>query len=311
VKLDDLNFELSFEQNLKTERGSREVLNIVLKKSNEFKELFYIPPQCEKCSFYEDQDLRERIIGLKLQTPYSYLLLEGCNTDKVCEHKNVQLLYFGFSINTYVVEKFWIDLWEILTGKEVIKSEDELIKEMKKRTGFIKNSTQIEKDIVIAIPKLIDEIVQLLIEKRISCSFEYPVVGQMITIIDVDKGFKKEVRPVEEEFDLSSKELFKIRLGYFTSVAYITYDIVTCFTREKGLGNYGGSYRSNVDQIFMKHADVEDPYDLEEMKFIVLLSELIRYLKDGVQKGVEMIEEASKIFKTRVILASFYSSKSI
>lgn len=91
MRPEDLSLEPNPEQNLECQKGAEKTIKFVLKQSSEFKELLYIPKHCEECSLYKDQELRERIIGLKLQTPYSYLLLEGCNTDRVCEHKNVQL----------------------------------------------------------------------------------------------------------------------------------------------------------------------------------------------------------------------------
>ncbi|MEM1724225.1 MAG: hypothetical protein QXW71_00390, partial [Thermoplasmata archaeon] len=180
----------------------------------------------------------------------------------------------------------------------------------KKEIGFVEGETQKDKEIVIALPEIVNRMVQFLIEKKITCLFEYPVVGYLVTVINIDEGFKGKLVPLEEYDNISSREVFRIRLGYFTSTAYTVYDTVTCFTKKEGSRKYGGSYQSNVDQVFID-TNTENSHVLEELEFVLLLDRLTEYLENNIEKGLEVIEKVSKIFKTRVILASFYSSKSI
>lgn len=299
---DDNVSDVSFDSGFSSQGEGKKVIKMIVKKNNIFKEEFFIPEQCKGCSIAKEQGFEDKILGVRIQTPFSYLLLEGCTKETVCDKKCVQLMYYGLSINTYVVERFWIELWQVMNGKVEIGDRAGFIDEFKKRVGFIKSGNQEGKEITIVIPEIVDMLVQFLKEKKISCSFECPVVGHRMIVARKKRGseteYETEFIPIEELLGISSKELFKIKLGYFTPVAYTTYDVVLCFTEEEPC-NYGNAHRSNV---YIDSSEEEQLMIL--LNFELKLNDLVKQVVCNPQEGMKILERIDEVFKKQVMLAS-------
>lgn len=90
-----------------------------------------------ECSFIKEKE--KEPIGLRIHTPYSYVLFEGCNMDIPCLQKNLQVLYYGLYLDIGKLRTNFKDLWLILNGEIEVKDKGGLIKLLKRQAGYIEN----------------------------------------------------------------------------------------------------------------------------------------------------------------------------
>ena len=290
------------------EDGEKKVIEIVVKKCDKLSEKLYIPEQCKDCEVSKDKDLRSRIIGLNLVTPYSYLLIEGCNLDRICDKKNLQLLYFGLGVDTLMVDTFWNDYWKILAGEVVIGDTEEFIKEAKRKIGFIETKNgRLEKSLVMVLPKIVDEVVDCIIKEKLTCSFEYPLINFKYKVGEREKNGTVHYRytPIEEDFNATPKNFFRLRLSYYLPMCGVTYSTIVYFGEGETLGlgdRYFSTLREALDGIGLGKYKV-DLYD--ELYLAMTLDNYISLLdKKGACEVVKTLKDVDIAFKNYVGKAS-------
>lgn len=289
------------------EDGERKVIEIVVKKCDELNEKLYIPEQCKDCEVSKDEDLRSRIIGLNLVTPYSYLLIEGCNLDRVCDKKNFQLLYFGLGVDTLMVDSFWNDYWRILTGEVVIKDMDEFVKEAKKKVGFIETKNdKLEKPLILAIPKIVNDVVECIIKEKLTCTFEYPLTNfkSKFSVRKKDGSVEYKFAPIEEEFETTTKVFFRLRWGYYVPEIGIMHSNVIYFG-DGEVQSLGDRFFSNVRNKLLSCVRREDDNPLEEIQFAMMLDSYMNLLeKKGSHSVIRTLKEIEKDLRELIVLVS-------
>lgn len=289
------------------EDSEKKVIEIVVKKCDELSEKLYIPEQCKDCEVSKDEDLRSRIIGLNLVTPYSYLLIEGCNLDRICDKKNLQLLYFGLGVNTLMVDSFWNDYWRILTGEVVIRDMKEFIKEAKRKMGFIETKDgKLEKPLVIALPKIVDEIIECIIKEKLACTFEYPLINfkSKVGIREKDGTVNYKYMLIEEEFETTPKSFFRLRWGYYMPGVAVMHSNVIHFG-DGEIQSLGDRFFSNVQSKLLRCVEREKDNPLEEIQFAMMLDSYMNLLeKKGTHGVIRTLKEIEKDLRELIVLIS-------
>lgn len=167
------------------------------------KEIF-IPDKCKSCRYYTEDKFK--VLGIRIQTPFSYILARGCVSDIPCNVKNVQTLFFGVGVNEADLRG---ELWGLLGGHEELDDKDELIRWIENFSGF--NLNNLEK-LEPVIPPVVERFAKTIIECEIPCGFNYPLVGwKNVVGIDIDPVTEElvPVRPVKETHPLR---------GFFSSL---------------------------------------------------------------------------------------------
>lgn len=294
------------------EDDEKKVIEIVVKKCDELSEKLYIPEQCKDCEVSKDEGLRSRIIGLNLVTPYSYLLIEGCNLDRVCDKKNLQLLYFGLGVDTLMVDSFWNDYWRVLTGEVVVKDIDEFIKEAKRKAGFIETKNgKLEKPLILAIPKIVNDVVECIIKEKLACTFEYPLTNfkSKFSVRRKDGTVEHHFAPIEEEFETTTKVFFRLRWGYYVPEIGIMHSNVIYFG-DGEVQSLGDRFFSNVRNKLLSCVRREDDNPLEEIQFAMMLDSYMNLLeKKGSHGVIRTLKKIEKDLRELIVLVSKYNQE--
>ena len=157
-----------------------------------FGEEYYIPEDCKECKEVEDK----RKVGVKIWTPYSYLLLEGCSSEKRCPSKIKQLLFYGLGVGTDIFSEV-IYLTESILYSNITKEEkEEAIDKLKIIFGYFPG-----KECKGNLPKSIELIALGMIYGKIPGVMCYP--------LPVVKRVYPEINPVTEELEIV-EEIFDI-----------------------------------------------------------------------------------------------------
>lgn len=175
------------------------ILNLEPKKE------IFIPEKCKNCTYYVEN--KPDVVGIKIQTPFSYILVKGCVSEIPCEEKNIQLLFFGIGIDDYEIRGI---LWELLTGDRELKDKEKLVDLLEKFSGYKLNKACNTK---IELPEVVKYTVKAIIDSEFPCTFTYPIVGYGNPDIIID--------PVTNDFEVISRplpatpeEMFSITVHY-------------------------------------------------------------------------------------------------
>ena len=178
-----------------------EVLNIEPKKE------IFIPEKCRICEYYTRHKVE--VLGVKVQTPFSYFLAKGCISDLVCEEKNVQSLFFGVSVDT----DLQLFTWNLLTGEEKFKNG-------KEREEYVDNVITIYggklKDLEkfkVKIPGVIEKIVKIAIESELPCFLSYPLPRTVELDLDINP-VTEELEIIEKPLPVPPDKMFRLNFAY-------------------------------------------------------------------------------------------------
>ena len=169
------------------------------------KEIF-IPEKCKACNYYIKHEVE--VLGIRVQTPFSYILVKGCVSDIPCEEKNVQTLFFGLS--STVETDLRGELWGMLSGDERLNDKEKLIETIEIISGYrLKNLKKVQNN----IPSIVERFIETIIASELPCGFEYPLTGWGNSTL--------EIHPVFEEFTVlrrplpaSPEQMFGIYIQY-------------------------------------------------------------------------------------------------
>jgi len=175
-----------------------------------FGEEYYIPEDCKECKEVED----EKKVGIKIWTPYSYLLLEGCSNEKACPSKIKQLLFYGLGVGTDIFNGV-IYLTENILYSDITEEEkEEAIKRLKIIFGYFPD-TLANKEYKGNLPKSIELIALGMIYGKIPGTMRYPLPVVEKVSLEINP-VTKELEVIEEKLDIPGDRACEF-LFYFYS----------------------------------------------------------------------------------------------
>ena len=135
----------------------------------ETKKEIFIPEKCKRCKYYIKN--KPDVIGIKIQTPFSYIMVKGCISDIPCEEKNQQIIFYGIGVDTKELGSI---LGELLIGRRELKDRNKLIDLIEVFSGAkLNHSEKVKPD----LPPVVEKFVKALIGAELPCRFSYPLVG--------------------------------------------------------------------------------------------------------------------------------------
>lgn len=219
----------------------------------EFKETHYTPKLCSTCSLVSQN---KRKYGIILETPYSYLLLEGCFGRESCTQKNLQIFTYGIRIHEDFVRSVFYKLWDFLVDVSDyenylpyydqtveytfnLEDYDYFVSQLKACIGFVKT----EKEVVVSLPQVVRRLIHVLIHAKVPGFVVYPIskdYDEDVVDFSPELGFLTKKQSLKEKYGLG-RDYFGIWEIYYR-------------TRIRECSSFSKWYVTESDLVVCQHA---------------------------------------------------------
>ncbi|MGC9100120.1 MAG: hypothetical protein ACP5HC_02485 [Caldisericum sp.] len=254
-----------------------------------FGEEYYIPEDCKKCKEVED----EKKVGIKIWTPYSYLLLEGCSNEKKCPSKIEQLLFYGLGVGTDIFNKARNLTKNILYSDITKEEKEEAIEKLKVIFGYFPDMLA-SKEYKGNLPKSIELIALGMIYGKIPGVLCYPLpvvkrVYPTINPVTKDLEIVKEILDIPGDracvfsFAFKSETIGYIRryLVFLTEEGFLELNELFCSGYPKEISvDLLDKWFTSINVVISEQNEDQIKSFIETSKF---LGKYIKIVKKGVQ----------------------------
>lgn len=180
----------------------------------------YEPELCKECRRINRDEVIP--VGIRLVTPYSYLLLEGCDSREICSVKTFQMLYYGIYIrfpdelsdaseSTLLVRA----TWETLSGERKFVDIKKMIDIYKTLIFYPKNRKEAIRKQAEEVKEFAKVIIKVLMETKLPVIVKYPYPKKNFCYIDWEASEKNgKVNIVEEPCEFNPWEMMCIVMRY-------------------------------------------------------------------------------------------------
>lgn len=180
----------------------------------------YEPELCKECKRIKRGEVTP--IGVRLVTPYSYLLLEGYDSKEICLVKTFQILYYGVYIRfpDELLDASESALlikvtWEALSGERKFVNIEKMIDTYKTLMFYLKDEKEVRKKRVEEVRGFAKVIIKLLMEAKLPAIVKYPYPKRSFCYIDWSSSEESgKVNIVEEPCEFSPWEMMCIVIRY-------------------------------------------------------------------------------------------------
>ncbi len=258
-------------------KEGREGIDHLIQLPEEFDCKIYIPEFCTKCEVYSESKGKVKLYGIRITTPYSFLLLEGCNVGNSCPFKTFQLMHYGIFIKFPDEDSGELSLlentWQMLCGELEEKNIDELVKAYKIAVGYVNTDKKVKRP--KEVKKKILAVVKALMLSRLPVFVRFPYPKRVHRYINWDK-ISDTFEIIEEPCKFDVWDMMNVWVYYINDANIYKMSIELLPEKHPKESGHKGVMGKKIEEGMLKFFETEDG------KIIDLQVEIIRNIYDNL-----------------------------